>query len=74
MHGIALVPVTHNTGVAGVSGPRRANLAEAAFPGHLGRAKGTDSLALTSEWIEGVMVQRVRLSVRHFFWGVGEPA
>lgn len=69
-----LARVTHNPGVAGVSGPRRANLAEAAFPGHLGRAKGTDGLALTSEWIEGVMVKRVRLSGRDFFWGLGEPA
>lgn len=32
--------VTHDTGVAG--------LAEATFPGHLGRAEGTDSLAPAS--------------------------
>lgn len=34
-------------------------------------AKGTDSLALASEWIEGVVVKRVRLSVRDFLWGLG---
>lgn len=69
-----LAPVTHNTGAAGVSGPCRANLAEAVFPGHLVTPKETDSLALTSEWIEGVLVKRIHLSVRDFFWGLGEPA